>query len=156
MTLRRTAPQAALAAALAVLVLTGCHVSRGENNGGVPGDSQSPQTFQGISATETLHFAGTEPFWSGEARGTVLRYETPETPGGTSVGIRRFAGRNGLGLSGKLGAKDFDMTVTPAPCGDGMSTRRFPFVVTLKLGDEIRNGCGWTDRQRYTEANPKR
>lgn len=152
MTSRRTVSLAALA----VLTLAGCHVSRGENNGGVPGDSQSPQTFQGISATETLHFVGTEPFWGGEARGSVLRYETPETPAGTQVEIRRFAGRNGLGLSGKLGDKDFDMTVTPGACSDGMSDRKFPFVVTLKLGDEVRNGCGWTDRQRYTEAKPKR
>ena len=69
--------------------------------------------------------------------------------------MRRFAGRNGLGLSGTLGDKTFDMTVTPGNCSDGMSDRTFPFVVTLKLGEEVRNGCGWTDRQRYTEAKPK-
>jgi uncharacterized membrane protein len=152
MTLRRTA----LLAAQAFLALSGCHVSRGENNGGVPGDSQSSQTFQGISATETLHFVGTEPFWGGDVRGTVLRYNTPEISAGTQVDVRRFAGRNGLGLSGKLGDKAFDMTVTPGSCSDGMSDRRFPFLVTLKLGEEVRSGCGWTDTQRYTEGKPKR
>jgi uncharacterized membrane protein len=132
------------------LSLAGCHVRRGEDNGGVPGDSDSSRPFGGVSETETLHVLGTEPFWSGEARGTTLTYTTPATPAGTKVAVHRFAGRNGLGLSGTLGDKMLDMTVTPGACSDGMSDRRFPFIVTLKLGEEVRMGCGWTDSRRFT------
>lgn len=155
MILRPTAPLAALAPAilaLATLALGGCHARRGEDNGGVPGDSDSARPFHGLSEAETLHFLGTEPFWNGEVRGDALTYSTPATPAGTKVAVTRFAGRNGLGLSGTLGDRTFDMTVTPGDCSDGMSQRRFPFTVTLRLGDEVREGCGWTDAKRFTEA----
>lgn len=134
------------------MALAGCHARRGEENGGVPGDSESSRPFHGVSETETLHFLGTEPFWSGEVRGDGLTYSTPSSPAGTRVAVKRFAGRNGLGLSGTLGDKTLDMTVTPGSCSDGMSDRRFPFTVTLRLGDEVREGCGWTDSKRFTEA----
>ncbi len=148
MTLRRTAP---LVLAVSVLLLAGCHARRGEDNGGVPGDGDSSKPFSEISATETLHVLGTEPFWSGEARGGTLSYSTPATPAGTEIKVNRFAGRNGLGLSGTLGDKTLDMTVTPGACSDGMSDRTFPFIVTLKLGEEVRQGCGWTDSQRFKD-----
>jgi uncharacterized membrane protein len=151
MTFRRTIALSALAC----LVLSGCHARGGDGNGGVPGDGDSPHPFNGIAETETLHFLGPEPFWGGEARGDTLTYTTPATPAGTKVAVRRFAGRNGLGLSGMLADKSFDMTITPGACSDGMSDRGFPFVVTLKLGEEVRAGCGWTDRQRFTEPKPQ-
>jgi uncharacterized membrane protein len=147
MTLRPTASLAALA----LLALAGCHARRGEDNGGVPGDGDSSHPFSEITATDTLHFVGTEPFWGGEVKGGTLNYTTPATPDGTRIDVSRFAGRNGLGLSGKLAERTFDMTVTPGHCSDGMSDRSFPFTVTLKLGEEVREGCGWTDRQRFTQ-----
>jgi uncharacterized membrane protein len=142
-------------AVLALIAVAGCHARRGEDNGGVPGDVDSHKPFTQITQNETLHVLGTEPFWSGEVRGGTLNYTTPATPGGTKVAVARFGGRNGLGLSGKLADRTLDMTVTPGQCRDGMSDRRFPFTVTLKLGDEVREGCGWTDRQRFTEAKAK-
>lgn len=151
MTSRRTASLAALA----FLALAGCHARRGQDNGGVPGDGDSSHPFNGISESETLHFVGTEPFWGGEVRGLTLNYTTPATPAGIRVAVTRFAGRNGLGLSGTLADKILDMTVTPGACSDGMSDRRFPFMVTLKLGEEVRMGCGWTDSQRFTQAPAK-
>jgi uncharacterized membrane protein len=42
------------------------------------------------------------------------------------------------------------MMVTPLECSDGMSDRIYPFTVTLKIGDDLRSGCGWTERQRFT------
>lgn len=139
-------------AALALLALGGCHARRGEGNGGVPGDVDSHEPFTEISENETLHFVGTEPFWGGQALGHTLTYTTPDNPAGTTVSVRRFGGRNGLGLSGTLANRTLDMTVTPGNCSDGMSDRRFPFTVTLKLGDEVREGCGWTDRRHFTQT----
>ena len=144
-------PRTVLLSALVVLTLAGCHARRGEDNGGVPGDPDSSKPFEGIAVQDTLHFVGTEPFWGGEARGDSLTYTTPANPEGTRIAVTRFGGRNGLGLSGTLDDKPFDMTVTPAVCSDGMSDRRFPFAVTLKLGGETREGCGWTDRRGFSE-----
>jgi uncharacterized membrane protein len=146
MTLRITLVAASLA-----LLITGCNPHRGEGNGGVPGDQDSHKPFAAIAATDTVHFAGTEPFWSGQARGTTLTYATPATPEGTEFAVRRFGGRNGLGLSGTFQDKTFDMTVTPGTCSDGMSDRRYPFTVTLKIGEEVRQGCGWTNRKGFTQ-----
>lgn len=144
-------PLTLVAAAVSLSLLAGCHARRGEGNGGVPGDANSSKAFDAITATETLHFVGTEPFWGGEARGDTLTYTTPGNPAGTRVKVRRFGGRNGLGLSGTLSGQSFDMTVTPGSCSDGMSDRRFPYTVTLKLGEETRQGCAWTDGQRFSE-----
>jgi uncharacterized membrane protein len=141
----------ALTTASLVLALAGCNPHRGEGMGGVPGDSDSHKPFDAISAQETLHFVGTEPFWNGHARNTTLTYATPAKPEGTEIAVRRFGGRNGLGLSGKLDGQTFDMTVTPGACSDGMSDRRFPFAVMFKIGEEVRQGCGWTDRKRYSQ-----
>ena len=106
--------------------------------------------FDGIAPEEVIRFTGTEPFWGGEAAASQLTYTTPENPGGQVISVRRFAGNHGLGLSGKLGEAAFDMTVTPGECSDGMSDRTYPITVTLSIGGEIREGCGWTDRQPFT------
>jgi len=106
--------------------------------------------FDGIEAEEVIHFTGTEPFWGGQAVGSILTYTTPENPAGAVVAIQRFAGNSGLGLSGNLGDQSFDMTVTPGECSDGMSDRIYPLTVTLGLADEVREGCGWTDRLPFS------
>lgn len=106
--------------------------------------------FDGIGPEEVIRFTGTEPFWGGEAAGSELTYTTMEDPEGQVIAIQRFAGNHGLGLSGSLDDAAFDMTVTPGECSDGMSDRTYPLTVTLSLGGEIREGCGWTDRQPFT------
>jgi uncharacterized membrane protein len=102
--------------------------------------------YDGIGAEEVIHFTGTEPFWGGQAVGSILTYTTPENPAGEVFAIQRFAGNSGLGLSGSLDDQLFDMTVTPGECSDGMSDRIYPLTVTLGLAGEVREGCGWTDR----------
>ena len=119
--------------------------------------SQAPgQTpFAAIGVDETIRFTGTEPFWGGTVSGGELVYSTPENQDGERIAVRRFAGNNGLGFSGVRGGKPFDMAITPRACSDGMSDRTYPFTVTLKLGDEQRSGCAWTERTPFTgPANP--
>ena len=117
-----------------------------------PGDSRP---YDGIAEDETLHFTGTEPFWGGQVTGSSLTYTTPENQTGEVVEAERFAGRGGLSFSGELSGREFAMTVTPLSCSDGMSDRTYPFTVTLEIGEERRNGCGWTDRQPFEgPANP--
>ncbi len=117
---------------------------------GVPlPDPSSTEAYDGIGADEVLHFTGTEPFWGGKVDGGSLTYSTPENQDGTTIAVKRFAGRGGISFSGTLDQADFEMVVTPLECSDGMSERTYPFTVTLELGEETRNGCGWTDKQRF-------
>ena len=79
----------------------------------------------------------------------------PETPAGRTIDVARFAGRGGLSFSGSLDGAALELTVTALACSDGMSDRSYPFTATLKLGDELRSGCGWSERQPFTgPANP--
>ena len=147
---RRTARLAlALGAAAA---LTTCQQGSGPAN--VPGNAQDNHPYDGIGDGEVLHFTGTEPFWGGQAKGSVLIYTTPENPDGETITVARFAGRNGISLTGKLDGQAFGMAVTPGECSDGMSDRTYPFTVTLRIGPqgegELRSGCAWTDKHRFT------
>lgn len=108
------------------------------------------RAYDGIAATETVQFTGTEPFWGGEATGGRLRYSTPETPDGTTIAVQRFAGLNGISFSGTLDGGGFDLTVTPGTCSDGMSDRSYPFTATLRIGSETREGCAWTAARPFT------
>jgi uncharacterized membrane protein len=128
-------------------MLAGCGSS---NSSTMPGDSNDSAPFQGIAADETIQFTGTEPFWGGEAVGKSLTYTTPENQQGSVIAVERFAGRNGLSLSGELDGQPFVMAVTPGDCSDGMSDRTYPYTVTLQVHGEQRNGCAWTADQPYT------
>ena len=140
---------------LASLALAACQQSNAGPDGAAeaaPGavpDAESTEAYDGIGPDETLHLTGTEPFWGGEVRGSSMTYTTPENPEGTEIAIERFAGRGGLSFSGSLDGAALEMTATPLPCSDGMSDRTYPFTVTLKLGQELRNGCGWTEREPF-------
>jgi len=120
-----------------------------------PADESATEPFSGIGDAETFHFTGTEPFWGGEVEGLTLKYSTPEDQDGTAIAIARFAGRGGASFSGMLDGQTFEMTATESECSDGMSDRTYPFTVTLEIGEETRNGCGWTDRHPFEgDENP--
>lgn len=116
----------------------------------MPGDAQDHTPFSAISADETVRFAGTEPFWSGDVSAGRLTYKTPENPIGETLAVSRFAGRGGLSFSGERDGALLTLAIAPGPCSDGMSDRSYPFAAMLKHGEETRSGCAWTDRQRPT------
>jgi uncharacterized membrane protein len=125
-----------------MLILAAC---QSQTSGG----SSNERPYDGIAEGETLHFTGTEPFWGGEVAGRSLTYATPENQAGEHITVERFAGRGGLSFSGTLNGADFVLMATPSECSDGMSDRRYPFTVTLGIGQETRYGCGWTERQPF-------
>lgn len=134
---------------LFVLMLAAACTPPGETRDqGVSG--AATKTFSAIGADETISLTGTEPFWGGEINGTRLVYKTPENADGAVVAVERFAGNNGLAYSGELDGKPLDLTVTPGECSDGMSDRTYPFVATLKLGEETRHGCAWTEATPFS------
>lgn len=132
--------------AAALLGLAACHSAPTTK----PDESATTHTFNGIGPNETVYFTGTEPFWGGEAKDGTLTYTTPENQQGATFPATRFAGNSGLGFSGTLEGKSFDMAVTRGVCSDGMSDRTYPFTATLRIGEEQRNGCAWTDTHSFT------
>ena len=138
----------------ALLAISACSQAA-ETASPVPGDQADQAPWSGIESGETIRFTGTEPFWGGESSGTTLTYSTPENIDGDTIAIERFAGRNGLSLSGELEGQPFVMAVTPGDCSDGMSDRTYPFTVTLQVKGEQRNGCAWTESTSFTGSpNP--
>lgn len=129
---------------VALLLLVGCTSS---NDAIDPGG----KTFDAVAPEEVVTLTGTEPFWNLRIAGAAATWTTPENqPDGTRFAVTRFAGNNGLGFSGTLDGKALTATLTPGDCNDGMSDRRFPFVATIALGGETLQGCGYTDRQKFT------
>jgi len=108
------------------------------------------KTFDAVKAEEVVTMVGTEPFWNLTLEGEIGVWTTPENQTGTSFGVTRFAGNNGLGFSGTLDGKELTATLTPGECSDGMSDRIFPFVATIALGGEALKGCGYTDSQPFS------
>ncbi|PNU02600.1 hypothetical protein A8V01_08395 [Novosphingobium guangzhouense] len=135
-----------ICAALIYFAVAACHSA----SDGLPGDPADHRPWDGIDASESVHFVGTEPFWGGQVADGRLTYTTPDNPQGETVPVSRFAGRGGVSFSGELSAGSATLAVTPAACSDGMSDARYPFTVTLKMGEQARKGCGWTDRNPRT------
>lgn len=122
-------------------VLAGC--------GDIGRNEQTP-AFSGIAETERVRATGTEPFWNAEIAGAELTYTTPKDMDGTAVSVSRFAGNSGVSFTGTLAGESLDLVVTEGECSDGMSDRRFPFTATLRIGEEQRSGCAWTDSRPFT------
>ncbi|WP_133365913.1 COG3650 family protein [Qipengyuania sediminis] len=147
-------PKLPASAAFLCLALAACRPGAEGGTGGSAIADRPASVFAGIAPDETIRFLGTEPFWSGEIAGTRLTYATPEKQAGETIAVRRFAGNNGLSFSGVLRGAAFDLAITPGACSDGMSDRRFPYIVTLSIGGDQRSGCAWTSRQPFTETSP--
>lgn len=131
-------------------LLAGC---QGQPAEGVTSDTA--KSFAGISESDTIYFSGNEPFWNGETSGKSLNYRTPDDIEGRTIAVKRFAGLNGLSLSGRLDDAAFDMVITDARCNDTMADRTYPFTVTLSVGGGVRQGCAWTDARPYSgDASP--
>lgn len=130
-----------------LVMLAGCQ--QGDDSTGTPGTS--PQGFTGIAADETITATGTEPFWNAIIEGSNLIYSTPENLDGTTIGVERFVGQGGIGFSGELEQSAFDLLVAPGQCSDGMSDRLYPYTVSLKIDDDLRTGCAFTDREPFTD-----
>ena len=130
-------------ACLAALSLAACSNAAPE---------QSAAGFDQIAGDDTVYAAGNEPFWSTKISGGLVRYKALAGDIDASFPINRFTGNSGLGFSGEWEGQPFDLTVTSGACDDTMAERSYPFTATLKVGDEIFKGCGWSDAHPYTET----
>ena len=123
---------------LPAMLLLSCGQS---GNASVPGDTGDESAYAGIAEDAVIVLNGTEPFWGGWIEGESFIYTTPDNIDGTAIAVTRFAGRGGLSFSGSLSGQAVDLAITPGDCSDGMSDRRYPFVVTLQIGNDQRSGC---------------
>ncbi len=135
----------------AALLLSACGQG---NNANVPGDTGDESAYAGIAEDAVIHLTGTEPFWGGTVEGGWFTYTTPENTEGQRLSVGRFAGRGGVSFSGSLEGEEVDLAVTPGSCSDGMSDRTYPYVATLQIGNEQRNGCAWLDGDRPQAGGP--
>ena len=91
---------------------------------------------------------GTEPFWGGTVTGTSVRYMVPERQFGDVIEARRSYGPGSETYSGTFRGRPFVLTLTRAPCSDGMSERPFAFTATLQVAGETRRGCADPEEPR--------
>ena len=91
---------------------------------------------------------GTEPFWGGTVTGTSVRYMVPERQFGDVVETRRSYGPGSETYAGTFRRRPFVLTLTRAPCSDGMSERPFAFTATLQVAGETRRGCADPEEPR--------
>ncbi|WP_395328622.1 hypothetical protein WBP06_13450 [Novosphingobium sp. BL-8H] len=134
-----------------ILALAACH-GRNDAGNAVPGDRDDHQPWGEIAVAERIRVTGTEPYWNAEVRDGLITYRTPERPAGDQATVTRFAGRGGVSFSGTLGGHEFTLAIGPGPCSDGMSDRHYPYNALLKIGGEVRKGCGWSDRRPAKEV----
>ena len=113
---------------------------------------QGEAGFDQIAGDDTVYAAGNEPFWSTKISGGLVRYKALAGDIDASFPINRFTGNSGLGFSGEWEGQPFDLTVTSGACDDTMAERNYPFTATLKVGEDIYTGCGWSDAHPYTET----
>lgn len=91
----------------------------------------------------TFRALGTEPFWALHVSDGRMRYTTPDDQEGKSVPYTRDTTANReIVLRAELDGKPLVLAGRIAECSDGMSDRVYPFAVELRIGDELRNGCG--------------
>lgn len=109
-----------------------------------PDQENTVQRFSGISEDELVRIFDPEGYWQGTVRGNILTLSR-RSNGRTIQGqVERFAGNNGLGYSGTLDGRPFDMAVTPGTCGGAEESEAAPYTVTIRWGRERIDGCATT------------
>ncbi|WP_131818592.1 MULTISPECIES: hypothetical protein [Sphingomonas] len=85
---------------------------------------------------------GTEPFWAARIEGRCIVYSHPEDQDGTRVWTRYAKNLKRETWAGALEGQPFELRAWPdQSCSDGMSDKRYPLAVELKVRGELRRGC---------------
>lgn len=123
----------------------------GDANGQAPAPTTSNQQNGSACLTgrdgrsipaNRIKAVGTEPFWAAQVEGRCVTYSHPENQSGTRVWTQ-FSGTTESGTwSGFLDEQPFVMRTRPQQgCSDGMSDKRYPIAVELRVRGEERRGC---------------
>ncbi len=101
-----------------------------------PARSALPET-----SPKRLQALGTEPFWSVEDRGGIVRYSTPDYVNWTPIAIVRQDEGERKTFTGMYRGLPFVLIVAPGPCSDGMSDTVYAMTAALTVRGEQRHGC---------------
>jgi len=84
---------------------------------------------------------GNEPFWSVRVEGETLVFSTPENQAGTVLQGRRVPSLVGVVMLGEENGREFNLTISPGECNDGMSDNRYEHTATWIYGGATYHGC---------------
>lgn len=96
----------------------------------------------GVDLDQPLRALGTEPFWAVELRPEVMIYSGVDRPEQRAPNPRRMASADEAVFRGTTQTgSELVVTLTPAPCSDGMSDRVYPLTARVQIGGERLSGC---------------
>lgn len=84
---------------------------------------------------------GNEPFWSVRVEGETLVFSTPENQAGTVLQGRRVPSLVGVVMLGQEAGREFNLSISPGECSDGMSDNRYDHTATWIYGGTTYHGC---------------
>jgi uncharacterized membrane protein len=118
-------------AGLLALLSTSC-APAGDAPESTPSPTAFPAKFTGL---------GTEPFWSIVVDGTTLVWSSMNDPVERRATVSRLERGGILRLAGSLDGKPMSATLWQQQCSDGMSDRRYPYALEVKIGQQKLSGC---------------
>lgn len=94
-------------------------------------------TLAGVALDQPLRILGTEPFWAITTDDNDVLLERPD------AAARHFtpAGFHLAGNQAELRSTTLSIVLTPGPCSDGMSDRKYPLTAEVRLDDAVLKGC---------------
>lgn len=131
-------------AVMALLAVAACHGTE-DSGKDATGDPEDRRRSAIIGLGETIRVQGSEPFWNAEIRNSMLTYRTLERPAGEQGEAKRFDGRGGISFSGSFADKDYTLAIQRKKCKEDGSDKIYPFTAFMRIGDEERQGCAWSD-----------
>lgn len=135
---------------LTVSVLTGCgrdDPADSSRAGTAPGDTGDTSPYAGIGGDDEVRFVTATPASSGRVRGATATLTHGDPDESSAIAVDRFAGRGGMSWGGTYNGSPFRLAVTEGRCVD--AGREYPFVATLLVEGEQRNGCAWTEERGF-------
>jgi uncharacterized membrane protein len=87
---------------------------------------------------------GTEPFWNLEIAGGMLNFNRPDAPRIAGP----YRGPTQDGAARVYRSPRISVRISPGPCSDGMSDRRYPDHVELTVDGRNFTGCGGNEAPR--------
>jgi uncharacterized membrane protein len=148
-----TVRQACRAAVVCLVVALACGRGRAADdgpNGETPVDTPSASDTLPLPAmTGSIRATGTEPFWGVTIDATGIRFRTPEDTVGLRfplpVAIRAADTLRWNSATPTGQPHEIEVAISPGPCSDGMSDRRWPRAARVIVDRRLLRGCAEGD-----------
>jgi uncharacterized membrane protein len=140
------------AALCLVLSLAACgEAPMGASQGASSAPADAPVSAQpGPDFSGDFQLVGTEPFWGGRIQDdglTLTRIGQPDVTA-ANAGVRVEGGVGVWGVGGLV------FRLTPEPCSDGMSERRYDYRAEVTLNGQVLKGCASAPEDLQAQPKP--